>query len=513
MKHRSIWLLFWGALILACGWALPVGASRVVDNAEQPETAEEVATADLEEKSAAKPRVIPTPPEGGWSVYVVDIDGPISEPQFYILRRALKEAIANEVDVVVLKMNTPGGAGNVMLDMMNALNKFGGQTITFIDNEAMSAGSFIAMATDDIWFAPTGIMGASAAVQATGEDLPETIRLKMESYLDAKVRALTQEYRYRADVQRAMMDASFELVIDGKVINPEGKLLSLTAQEAVEEYGNPKQPLLAEGIAVDVASLLDQKFGAGNYEVKHFDLTWIEGAAKWLSLMGAVFLGLGIVMLGIEFKTPGFGAPGALGLFLIALFFLGKYGAGLSGYEGMLLFIIGMILIGVEVFAFPGTVIFGAAGVLLAVVGVVWSMLDMWPAGSLDFEFSLMMLYGPLVQLLLAMLVAVVGFILVMYFMPKSVLERSGIVLATAVGDPNEVLAAGGRSIDQRGDAVGLPNPGDRGVAVTDLRPGGQVEIEGRRFQARVALGAIESGQNVVVVERRDFSLVVKPAS
>jgi membrane-bound serine protease (ClpP class) len=51
---------------------------------------------------------------------------------------------------------------------------------------------------------------------------------------------------------------------------------------------------------------------------------------------------------------------------------------------------------------------------------------------------------------------------------------------------------------------------GRRGIAATALRPGGQVEIDGRRFEAEVKVGAIDAGAPIVVLGRGDFALVVE---
>lgn len=510
------WLMRLLAMVLAVGTALPLAAepedeaaSAVAPESTPPPSDPSGELFAVETEDVANP-AIPTPPDGGWSVYVVPVHGMITDPQFYILRRALKEAIENQVDIVVLQMDTPGGDAQTMLEMMDALTKFGGETITFVDDEAISAGSFIAVATDDIWFSPLGVMGSSEVIMGNGQDLPESMKRKLDSYLDAKVRAITQEYRYRADVQRAMMDPDFELIIDGQVIKPKGKLLNVTAEEASALYGDPAEPLLAEGIATDVSTMLDMKYGAGNYQIKQFEVSWIERFSHFVSMFGVVFLGLGIVFLGMEFKTPGFGLPGIAGFVLIGLFFLGKYGAGLAGEEVILIFFLGLILIGVEIFFLPGTLAAGVLGVLMVFGALLWAMADIWPEGSQGWELSLDLFYGPAGKLVLALALAFLAGLALLKFLPESWLHKT-IILGSRISGASPAVAAGGRSIDYgAGSPPGLPEPGSRGRAVTDLHPGGQVEINGRRFQALVALGAIESGESIEVVDRRDFSLVVK---
>ena len=297
----------------------------------------------------------------------------------YIIRRGLKEAIDQKADVVVLDMKTPGGALDVTFDIMEALAKFPGQTITFVNTEAISAGAFISAVTDEIYFTPDGIIGAAAPVTSSGGDVDKTMRLKIVSYLKARVRAISENEPYRGKVISAMIDEDFELKIDDKVIKEKGELLSLTATEASETYGDPAQPLLAAGIAKDVDALLTAKFGENGFKVTSLEVTWSEQLAVVLTGIAPILLGLGLLGLFIEFKTPGFGVFGVGGGILLTVVFLGNYVAGFSGHEPIMVFALGLVLVLVEVFFLPGLVFMALGGVVLMFGSLVWSMADIWP--------------------------------------------------------------------------------------------------------------------------------------
>ena len=98
---------------------------------------------------------------------------------------------------------------DLTLEMMEMLNRFEGITATYVNDDAISSGSFISAATQEIYFSPIGKIGASSVIQGTGEDVAETAKQKIESYLRANIRVMTAEYPYRADVIRAMLDADF----------------------------------------------------------------------------------------------------------------------------------------------------------------------------------------------------------------------------------------------------------------------------------------------------------------
>ncbi len=437
-------------------------------------------------------------PAGRQQVIVIPVQEQIAKPVLYILRRGLKEAIAQKADVVVLDMKTPGGALNVTFEIMEALDKFPGRTLTFVNNEAISAGAFIAAVTDDIWFAPDGVIGAAAPVLSTGGEIDKSMKLKIVSYLRARVRAISEGHPYRGQVISAMIDDDYELKIGDVVIKEKGELLSLTATEAAKTYGDPAQPLLAAGIAKSVDDLLTQKFGAGGYEVKQLEITWSEQLAVWLNTITPLLLGVGLLALFIEFKTPGFGVFGITGLVLLGVVFLGNFVAGLSGHEPILIFGLGVLLVLLELFFFPGIVVVALTGVLLMLGSLLWSMADIWPNEPIEFSGDLFL--NPLQNLLLGLVVAVGLFALVARFLPKGWFWTR-----LAVGG-----AVAGNALAPDVEQARAALTGREGVAATDLFPGGQVEIDGRRHEARLQLGSAKAGTRVRVVRHTEFELVVE---
>ena len=435
------------------------------------------------------------------SVVVIPINEAIDKANLFILRRALKQAISDQVDCVILDMDTPGGRLDVTLDMMEMLARFEGQTATYVNVDAISAGSFIAAATESIYFAPTGKMGASAVIQSGGAEVPETAAMKIESYLRANLRALTEDIPYRADVLRAMLDADFEFKIGDEVIKPAGELLTLTAKEAMQRYGEPPQALLASGIYESMDALLDARFGAGSYTVRYYEITYSESLAKWMNTFAPALMGIGLLFLFLEFKTPGFGLFGGLGIACIAIFFASQYIAGLAGNEVILFFILGVLLVLLELFFFPGTLIAALSGLALIFGSLLWAMIDLWPNEGIDFNADL--LFEPALNLLLALLMAIVGAVLLGRFFQGSLFERL-LVLERVVGptEPAAVTTSSSRAVVV----------GQLGHAVTDLYPSGRIELAGQRYEARSELGPIAHGAAVRVVSESDFGLVVVEA-
>lgn len=438
-------------------------------------------------------------------VVVVPVRDEIDDPTLFVLRRGLKQAIDEKAPMVVLDMSTPGGSAATALEMMEALEKFDGTTVTYVNREAMSAGAFIAAATNEIHFAPGGVMGAAAAVTSTGDDIPETMRLKLTSYLTGKVRAVSEGKGYRGEVLSAMIDRDYVLKIGDTTIKDKGSLLTLTATEASETYGDPPKPLLAAGIEPSLEALLDARYGAGHYVIERLEPTWSEVLAKWMVRISPVLMGLGLLALFVEFKTPGFGFFGISGIVLLALFFVSNYVAGLSGHEAALVFVLGLILIGLEIFLMPGVFVLMVSGLALILGSLLWSMADLWPNEPLRFSGEAFV--HPLGNLGLGLAISVVGGVLLLRYLPRGwVWDR--MVVGSVAGS-----ASAGANSWIKVEVGGETLLGQTGVAATALRPGGQVEIAGKRYEARVEVGAVEPGARVRVTAQREFSLVVEEVS
>lgn len=436
------------------------------------------------------------------TVVVIPMREAIDKPILYVLRRGLKEAIEKKADVVILDMETPGGRLDVTFDIMEALGKFEGRTITFVDKEAISAGAFISATTDEIWFAPDGVIGAAAPVTGDGKDVDVTMKQKIVSYLKARVRAISEgKGEHRGAVISAMIDSEIELKIGEKVLKEKGELLSLTATEASKTYGDPAKPLLAAGIAKTVDDLLTQKYGAGNFTVQTLEVTWSEELATYLNAWSPILMGLGLLAVFIEFKTPGFGFFGISGGILLGIVFFGHYAAGLSGHEPALVFVLGVLLVATEIFFFPGVIVAALTGLVLMLGALVWSMADLWPNEPITINSDAFT--QPLVNMGLGVVVALVLAVLFARFIPSGWFWDKMILQAAIDTDAQtpDVKTAGTGSL-----------VGRRGVVAAALVPSGQIEIDGRRYEARVTVGMIEAGVTVVVVKRSDFGLVVERA-
>ena len=441
------------------------------------------------------------------SAFIIPIRDQIGPPILNILRRGMKQAIESEVDLIILDMDTPGGELGVTLEIMqeilDSVDSWEGKVLTYVNKEAISAGAYIAIATQEIAFAPFSQIGAAEAVSGGGGEIDPSMKRKVNSYLKAKIRNFAGSYKYRSLVMAAMMDANVSLIIegetlkaaDGSLIKSPGELLTLTGEEAVMKYGNPPQTLLGTGIFKDLEELLDQRWGKKNYQMIRMEINWAENSGLWLNGIAPLLLSIGLVLLFIEFKTPGFGVFGILGIGFILIFFGSKYVSGLAGQEEVLLFLIGFCLVLVEVFLAPGLFLPALLGLALMFGSLIWAMVDVWPSQEIDWSFALFRV--PLVELAQSFGLAFILGYLAIKIMGKTSMGKS-MLLETSVGN-----------LESNQPSVYI-EPNKIGVTVSELYPVGKVQIGGETYEARSAIGKIETGQRVKVIKQTGYEIVVE---
>jgi membrane-bound serine protease (ClpP class) len=289
------------------------------------------------------------------------------------------------------------------------------------------------------------------------------VEIKAASAVSALIRANAEKHGHNVEVADAMVKKTKELKIDGKVLNEKGQILTLTAKEAEEKYGTPPKPLLSAGTVETLDKLLDL-LGYKDAEVHRIEPTGMEKLGTWINAISPLLLIIGVIGIYIEFKTPGFGLPGIVGIVAFAVYFLGGYVAGLSGMEWMLVFILGLALVAIELFAFPGTIALGLLGVALMLASIIMALVDMYP--GMPAVPTLPALRLPLENLVIAFVGSAVGVVILSRILPRTPMYRT-LVSQTASGMATEQAVAEHRSSLQ----------GQVGVAISTLRPGGKAQF------------------------------------
>jgi len=438
-------------------------------------------------------------------VVVVPLHGEVSPSLLAFLRRAMKTAESNEASGIVFDMNTYGGRLDTATEIVNALNQIKIPTYTFINTNAGSAGALIAVATQHVYMAPVSAIGAAAPILQTGEDLPSTAREKTISYWSALVRGSAIKNGHNHDLAEAFMNNDKEVKIGDRVVHPKGAVLTLNAQEATEKING--KPLLAEGIVDSIGDLTKRAGLKDNIvNIVSIEPTGFEQLAFWITALAPLLLLGGILGAYLEFKIPGATWPGVISAICFALFFLGHYLAGLAGWEVVALFILGMVLILIEILFFAhSTIIFGVLGVFLIIASLLWTMIDRYPQQPLVPTGK--MLAIPLLNMFIAMLGASIAIALLARYLPRTSLYRHFALIDS--NPPGPSLAGAPRHF---ATALALA-PGMQGTAITVLRPSGKARFADHVVDVVTEGEFVASQTPVTVIQTDGMRVVVKSAA
>src|SRR4051812_22466633 len=431
---------------------------------------------------------------------VVALNGEVAPAMHLFLRRVIKAAENAGASAIVIEMNTYGGRLDAAADICGALNRTTVPTYTFINSNAGSAGSLIALATRHIFMSPVSAIGAAAPILESGAELNATQKDKTLSYWSALVRSSATRNGHNPDIGEAFMDKEKEVKIGDRVVHAKGSLLTLNAQEATEVINS--KPLLAEGVA-DSVSDLAKKAGLKGALVA-VEASGFERLAFWITELAPLLLLLGVICAYLEFKMPGVSMPGIIAAICFALFFAGHYLAGLAGWEVVALFVLGVVFILVEILFFAhSTIVFGVVGVFLMLASLLWAMIDRYPGETIFPTGD--MLATPLRNLFITLIAAVAVIMVLARFLPKTSLYRRFALMTT--NPPGPSLAGLPREF-----ATALAvEPGMQGVAQTMLRPSGKGRFAEHLVDV-VTDGEFIAAETPITVTQKDGMRVVVKA-
>ena len=451
-------------------------------------------------------------------VAVIRITGELTPAHAALVRRAAREIRRDPPAFVIVEIDSPGGRAEVMLDLGEKVMNLGVPTAAYVrpiagGAGALSAAAYVALSCKRLFMSPGTVLGAAAPVAPTGEMLPE----KHVSAFREKFRARAEQNGYPGALAAAMVDKDleiFEVPVDGRprfltrpeldqlrargttldrepvLFKPAGKLLTLTDRQAE-----------AAGIARTAESRDEvlRALGVASPVERTIEPTWSERLAGFLTqgAVTTVLLIAGLLGFWLEFKHPGVSLPGVVGAIAFFLLFFGSHLAGLAEIPEILLFVVGLALIAVEVFLIPGVGVFALAGIVCVLAGLVLSLqMFGWPDPDKPWQAGILL---ESIGRVLASLVAAGTLVFVsLRFLPRvPVLGR--LVLQGALTD----------AASPAPPRAGLPREGDRGRAVTVLRPSGKVEAGGAVFDAVSDGEFVAPGEPVEIVRVEASHLVV----
>ncbi len=426
----------------------------------------------------------------------------INPARFDFMSRTLTRATEEGAEAVIFDLDTPGGiAWNTTTVMLEDLQKLGVKSIAYVNPRALSAGAMVALGTDAIYMSPASSIGAATPVNASGAELDEATRAKTNSAMMAMARSAAKAKGHNPALADAMIDKDIGLKIGDVEIVPKGQICTLDQEQATKVYNG--KPLLAKGVVSDLNAL--KKIENLKGETLVAEPKGFEKVAIWITQYAAILLLIGLAAGYIELQHPGFGLPGIVAAIAFGTFFFGHYVAGsLIGYETVVIFILGLALIAVEFFVFPGTIVPGLLGLMMVLGAIIYTMAG-WditvPDGKI-FPTELASYAVPLRNLGLAFLGAIIAIMLLMRFLPTTG-PFGRLILQTAVGGAQA-------SIDGAGQMLSQVAVGTAGVTQSALRPYGNVNFDGLNMEVAVEGGYLPPGQPVRVKAIRGSKVIVE---
>lgn len=404
----------------------------------------------------------------GQTVYIIPIEREVERGLEAFLKRTTNEAMESGADHIIFEIDTPGGRVDSAGQIGTILQNVNVPTTSFITNEALSAGSYIALNTDQIYFAPHATMGASGVITGDGNAAEDKAQSAWKERMIAAAESKGRDPLYA----EAMADPSIDLPEYGA---PEGAFLTLAPADAMEVG-------YADGVVQDRVELL-YEMGLSHATIVETEPTLAEEVARFLTnpIVYSILLSVASLGLIVELYSPGFGIPGIMGLTSLFLFFYGHFVAGLAGMEAIILLVIGIILIIVELFV-PGGIV-GLIGVAAILGSLFMSGYDI---GQMSISISIAFLVAVIASVILYRRIG----------LDKGVFRH--IILKESTSTELGYVSSTNR----------LELIGKEGVALTPLRPSGIAEFEGERIDV-VSEGRFISKDSPVIVVKVEGARVV----
>jgi len=428
-------------------------------------------------------------------IYKIDIKKEIDRTSQIYLSRGLNEAQQLEADAILLHLNTYGGLLDAADSMRTAILYSPIPVYVFIDNNAASAGALISLACKQIYMRKGANIGAATVVNQTGESMPDKYQSYMRSMMRSTAEAQGKDtitkgndttFRWKRDPKIA------EAMVDDRVIIPNlidsGKTLTFTAEEAVS-WG------FCDGIVESTDEIITKHLGYKEYEVVSYSPSWLDDLKGFL--MNPIFQSILILIIigGIyfELQTPGIGFPLIAAITAGILYFAPLYIEGLAQNWEILLFIIGLILIALEIFVIPGFGIAGISGISLVIAGFFLSLID-----NVNFNFDGVSTSDAGRASLTVTTGFVFGTALVIWL--SSRIGTKGIFRKVALVT----------DLENATSSPILKNLiGKEGKAATVLRPSGKVMIDGQLYDGVSESGFIEKDTTVHVIRFENAQVYV----
>jgi len=407
------------------------------------------------------------------SVLLVDITDTIDQSTVEVMTESLKQAEADDVQAVILLLNTPGGGLDQTFEIASLIKDSSIPVIGYVAPSgatAWSAGTFILLSTPIAAMANHTIIGSCQPIETT---LEGTRFINDSKIINALVEWLQE---------RAVMYGRNETL--AKLFITENRNVNATVA---------KRSQIIELTASDIGDLLTALDGitiittSGNVTLHTRDAEQIRYSPsikiqlmKLISnpILTSLLLMLGIFALLVGISSPGYGAE----VFGVVAILLSLIGSGFTISTLSIIFIIiGCLLLVVEIFVLPGFGAVGVGGIICLVIGSIF-LIPNYPTRKWLISGEYM------ADALLIMLIVIVLFAIFFAFLLYKIIQ-----------------------IRKKKPSLGKFT-GEQAVTIEQIRPDkpGFVRFKGEYWQAK-ADTVIETNTKVIIIDKDETTLIVKP--
>lgn len=453
--------------------------------------------------------------------YLLPLKNTIDAGLFDSVRRRVKAAERDGVDIIIFKIDTWGGALAATLEITEYITREAKdiRTIAYIPGKAISAGALIAVACDEIVMEPMATFGDCEPVAFT-QTGPVTMPEKIQTTLRAQFRSYSEGKGYPTALVEAMVTKEDEVI---EIETKDKKRIYVTADERPNLSAEEEANIEKETVVVKKGRLLTmthteaKRFGFAKHLVKDYDellrvyglrrsdvvelaTNWSEELVRWLGRISPILFMLGLLGIYMEFKTPGFGLPGIVGVVCLSLVFFHKYLSGLAEVPEILIFVVGVIFLAVEIFLIPGFGVAGVIGIVLMLAGLYLSFHDFaWPTRERHYDE----LASTTVQMAISLVLALIAVSLL-----AKHLSRLPYVGRLVLAKPKQSEELHGTAAG--GTASLAEMVGQAGTTMSTLRPAGKARIGEKTYDVVAEGDFIEKGRRIEVMEVKGNRIVVK---
>ena len=402
--------------------------------------------------------------------YRIRMDRDIDKAAQRMLVSGLEKADEAGADYVLLDLDTYGGAVDAADSIRSAILRYDKPVIAYVNMQAASAGALISIACDSIYMKTGSSIGAATVVNQNGDVMPD----KYQSFMRGMMRSTAQAKGRDPKIAESMVDTS--------------NVLSLTPEEAIEVG-------YCEGIFESELEVAEAVAAGNSFEIKNMedDMTWLDKLLLILldPLLQSIFMMMIIGGIFVEIRTPGIGLPLVTAIVGALLYFAPAYVGHLAEHWEILMFVIGLILIGIEIFVIPGFGVCGISGIVLVIISLALSMIDNVEFYRWDGTIDITPVIKPLGIVIISSAAAIFGSVwLVRRLYPTRAFDH--------VALREEMKASDGYT----GVVSGLEDMIGMEVTVfTDMRPSGKViSADGKILEATMRFGGYASKGEVLKV-------------